>query len=704
MKKLIYSPLILVMMLNLIAAQTKIQFSKVVGGLTKPILITHANDSRLFIVEQAGRIKILNNGIVEKDLFLNITDRVNSRSSEQGLLGLAFHPNFNENGFIYVNYIATGENRTIVSRFNLLPGNPNKIDSLSEKIIMVIAQPFSNHNGGNLLFGKDGYLYIGMGDGGSAGDPQGHGQNKRSLLAKMLRIDIDTSSSYKIPASNPFVGDTNYRPEIWSLGLRNPWRWSFDRLSYDMWIGDVGQDLWEEVDFQPANSLGGENYGWKCYEGNANYNTSGCGTKNLYTFPVHQFVSDVNIAGCSVTGGHVYRGSECSQLYGKYIYGDYCSGNIWTITRVNQDSFYNQLLHTMVRFQLSSFGEDMNGEIYVCAYGANGGAGLGEIYKIVDTSCNIIASSVINNPSCFGKSDGTIFVNDNSSNGCKYTYNWGHGIKTKNAINLAPGKYNVKISNDRCERNYEFELINKKEDTICLTPLFVKEICEGDSAIIIACDKFEANYLWYKNGILDSTLKGKRIFVKEEGTYQVKTIDMLGCESILSESAHITVHPLPAKPSFERRGDTLIASSGYPSYVWYKDGQLIAGSTANYYVIQSKGVYCVQVIDTNQCRSECSDSTLIIPTNLKDLKIENIKILPNPSTGEFVFYFEGFVFENSEIVLFGFDGRLIKSYIINSGSQKFLVDLSEFDSGHYYFNLQSISKGNILNSGKLVKL
>ena len=345
---------------NNIYSQNEIKLTKLVTGFTKPLYVTHAGDDRLFIVEQGGKVKIVNGSTIATTPFLNITDRVNSRSNEQGLLGLAFHPQFKTNGYIFVNYISNGENRTIISRFNLLPGNPNIVDSTSEKIILVINQPFSNHNGGCMNFGKDGYLYIGQGDGGSANDPNGNGQNRMTLLAKMIRIDVNTTELYKVPTTNPFFKDSSYLPEIWAMGLRNPWRWSFDRLTGDMWIGDVGQNIWEEVDFQKANSKGGENYGWRCYEGHANFNTSGCNAKNTYIFPIvdYMHINNPNCGG-SITGGYAYRGSECSYLYGNYIYADYCSGNIWAIAKNSNDSFVNRKVYTFATYQISSFGSRM---------------------------------------------------------------------------------------------------------------------------------------------------------------------------------------------------------------------------------------------------------------------------------------------------------------------------------------------------------
>ena len=278
------------------------------SGFNEPVAIAHAGDDRIFVVEQPGIIKVIENG--STSTLLNMTQLVGNSANEQGLLGLAFHPDFAVNGYGYffVNY-TNNSGATTISRFTVASNGTVSINS--ELIILVIAQPFSNHNGGGIAFSPvDGYLYIGTGDGGSGGDPYANSQNTQSLLGKMLRLDVNgisNSSPYFIPSDNPFINNSSYAPEIWSLGLRNPWRFSFDRDSGDMWIGDVGQTSMEEIDFELAGN-GGENYGWRCYEGTNSYNTSGCGGSSLYTFPIHQY--NHNSGGCSVTGGYIYRGSQ----------------------------------------------------------------------------------------------------------------------------------------------------------------------------------------------------------------------------------------------------------------------------------------------------------------------------------------------------------------------------------------------------------
>ncbi len=344
-----------------------------------PVCIANAGDSRLFVVSRAGYIYIVDNtGNTNPVPFLDIDARVKSNGSEQGLLGLAFHPEYPDSGYFYVNYTGVGDS-THISRFSLSLSNPDLADALSEKKLLTIFQPFANHNGGDLSFGQDGYLYIGLGDGGSGGDPDNRSQNLQEYLGKMLRIDVNHGNPYAIPETNPFYNDPIALDEIWALGLRNPWRFSFDRVTGDLWIADVGQNTWEEIDFQPASSPGGENYGWRCYQGNAPYNTTGCGGSELYTFPIHQYSHSF---GCSVTGGYVYRGSQFPAMYGKYFFADYCSDRIWTI-RDAGGIWTVELYGQFSGNNFTTFGEDANGQLYVAGYST------GIIYIIGDNSSGV---------------------------------------------------------------------------------------------------------------------------------------------------------------------------------------------------------------------------------------------------------------------------------------------------------------------------
>jgi glucose/arabinose dehydrogenase len=342
-------------------------------GLTKPVCISHAGDSRLFVVDQHGIIRIVDpSGNVYTQPFLNITDRV-VYGGEMGLLGLAFHPQYLTNGYFYVNYIGEGDS-THISRFSVSPGNPNEANPGSELKMMNIYQPFTNHNGGDLKFGPDGYLYIGMGDGGSSGDPGNRAQNPMEYLGKMLRIDVNTGSPYAIPSTNPFYSSITVLNEIWALGLRNPWRFSFDRLNGDLWIADVGQSQMEEIDYQPAGDPGGQNYGWRCYEGNLPYNTNGCAPIAAFTLPVYSYPHNPE---CSVTGGYIYRGNTASPFYGHYFFADYCSDRIWTLHQV-AGNWVKEDFGQFPGNNFSTFGEDVNGQIYIA------GITSGSIFRVLE--------------------------------------------------------------------------------------------------------------------------------------------------------------------------------------------------------------------------------------------------------------------------------------------------------------------------------
>ena len=350
-------------------------------SFNSPVEIKNAGDERLFVVEKSGKIKILNqNGSVNSTPFLDIEDRVSTNANERGLLGLAFHPNFPENPFFFVNY-TNNSGATTISKFSVSANQDIANDS--ETILLEINQPYANHNGGCINFGPDGNLYIGMGDGGSGGDPQNYSQNTESLLGKMLRINVN-SGAYSIPENNPY-GD-----EIWSVGLRNPWKFSFDSLNGDLWIADVGQNEFEEINMvqnNPANI----NYGWRCYEGNEPYNLSGCPDEGL-TFPVstysHYSSGDFK---CSITGGYVYRGNQISGLNGVYFFADYCSGEIGLLSKNENDEWDMSLAFPNINGSWVSFGEDINGELYIASI--NGG-----VYKIIDAalSNNEIDSNTLN--------------------------------------------------------------------------------------------------------------------------------------------------------------------------------------------------------------------------------------------------------------------------------------------------------------------
>ncbi len=372
--------------LIMLNAQPTINLVQVGTGFSRPVDIKNCGDGRIFIVEKVGRIKIMSKtGVVNSTAFLDITNRVQSSGNEQGLLGLAFSPNFKQDGYFYVNYInGSGAGSTRISRFSVLASDSNQADPNSEVILLTFTQPYTNHNGGSVQFGPDGYLYDSQGDGGSQNDPNGNGQNTNVYLAKLLRLDVQNQATYAIPADNPFAGQANSKPEVWAYGLRNPWRISFDRITGDLWIGDVGQGTYEEIDFQAKGDTGGHNYGWRCREGMHNTsNQSGCPGSG-YTEPVFEY-SHSNYSSCSVTGGYVYRGAQYNALWGRYLFTDYCSGRFWSVKQTGPNTFDPDTLQDFTNNQYMSFGEDNNGELYVAA--ENGG-----IYRITESSdCKPVA-------------------------------------------------------------------------------------------------------------------------------------------------------------------------------------------------------------------------------------------------------------------------------------------------------------------------
>ena len=338
------------------------EWKLIASGLDRPVDIQSANDGsgRLFIIEKYGVIRIYENGQLLDQPFLNIEDRVDDSGNEMGLLGLTFHPDYEQNGFFYVNYTGDGGN-TRISRFQ---ASGNSADSESENVLLLIEQPYENHNGGALAFGPDGYLYAGLGDGGFAGDPHKNGQNTTALLGKILRIDVNNGDTYSIPSDNPFGN------EVWAYGLRNPWRISFDRVTGDLWIGDVGQGDWEEVDYLPAGSPGGANFGWSIMEGNHGYDGE---AQPGLLLPSAEYSHADTYGGCSVTGGYVYRGNM-PEWNGIYLYGDYCTGYIWGLFFSN-GGWQNQLLFE-TGGTITSFGQDELGEIYFAS-------DTGDIYRLV---------------------------------------------------------------------------------------------------------------------------------------------------------------------------------------------------------------------------------------------------------------------------------------------------------------------------------
>ncbi len=347
------------------------------SNLSQPVFLTHApgDATRLFVVEQSGRVRVISNGTLLAAAFLDLSDSI-STGGEQGLLGLAFSPDYAVSGRFYVSYTSPrgrlSGGTSVIARYRVSAGNPNRADAASGETILEVDQPYENHNGGMIAFGPDGFLYIGFGDGGGGGDPLDTGQDRSDHLGSLLRIDVSGANGYVVPASNPYASSSQFAPAIWNWGLRNPWRFSFDRGTGDLYIGDVGQGNREEIDVAPASSTGGENYGWNIMEGMVCY-TAGCSSAGT-VLPVLDYTHGI---GCSVTGGYVYRGSAIPALVGHYLYADYCGGWVRSFRYSGGQALDQTDQPALSPGQsITSFGEDATGELYVVTHG-------GTVYRIV---------------------------------------------------------------------------------------------------------------------------------------------------------------------------------------------------------------------------------------------------------------------------------------------------------------------------------
>ncbi|MBL7775686.1 MAG: PQQ-dependent sugar dehydrogenase [Saprospiraceae bacterium] len=593
-------------------AQPKIELQAYTTGFTRPVDIVHCGDSRLFVVEQAGRIWVLDSlGVRLPGPFLDIVSRVRSTNSEQGLLGLAFPPDYAQTGYFYVNYTRQTDGATRVSRFSVNPGNPNLAEPDSEFILLTQSQPYTNHNAGCLKFSPvDGYLYIAVGDGGSGGDPQNYGQTKNTWLGKILRIDVRSTppqgQNYVVPPDNPFVNNAAYLPEIWSLGWRNPWRFSFDRLNGAMWVGDVGQSTREEIDFEPAGK-GGLNYGWRCYEGNFTYNTSGCQPQSAYVGPVFDF--DNNSLGCSVTGGFIYRGSKYSDLYGVYLCTDYCSGRWWGIRQLNDSTFTNIQLADLANNQYSSLGEDRDGELYVAALSQ------GTIYKITEKCSSFQLSGTVTNATCHGTLDGSIRLQLTGGQ-TPYTINWNTGQTDTTIIYLDPGAYIAQAQDAQgCIRRDTFEVAaNSAVPTPSISvPSWTAPLpdpvllCPGSDTVLLQAAEAPPGmaYQWYRDGAAINNATQQQYAARIAGDYRVKYTGT-PCSSALSEvvvvsNAVVFVTPVINGPNQRVLclGDSLeLAVSGIPNgfvLQWLKNNQPIAGANLPALTVWESGNYAARL-------------------------------------------------------------------------------------------------------------
>lgn len=612
--------------LQVSSAQPVLKLTPFASGFKRPVDIAHCGDNRLFVAEQTGYIWIVDSmGNKASEPFLDIRQKVfTAGGNEQGLLGIAFHPNYKQNGYFYVYYTKYNKGDTRVSRFTRDFANPEKADTASEKVILEQAQPYPNHNGGCIKFGpKDGYLYIGLGDGGSAGDPNNFGQNRKTFLGKILRIDVDAENTpYNIPTDNPFVQDTSYKSEIWALGMRNPWRFSFDRQTNDLWIADVGQGNREEIDFEPAGN-GGRNYGWRCYEGKIPYTTSGCPPDSTFEAPVFDYTHGGG-NGCSVTGGFVYRGSLYPAFYGNYLFADFCSGRWWRST-LNPDNMglKTWVLGNYAQFDYSSLGEDSMGELYVATVNS------GTILKITDLCQSFQLSAVTSGPVCTGSQAGFIqlSLSGNSNNS---TVLWSDGSTDWNRNNLNPGVYAVVATNpDGCVQQDSFEIMEALPPTLSL---------KGDSVICTLENNLieiyglpdDYNVQWYSvSGGLLSGETNDSLSTFWAGSYYAKAAG--ACGIVFSDTLNVKIDSV-ALPFVRFLNDTLRARLGFSSYQWSFNGIEIPGAIFPFWAPLESGLYNCTI--ETQAGCTYSEGVQVYISQLEQPKsVIQIALMPNPSTG-----------------------------------------------------------------------
>ncbi|MDZ4845064.1 MAG: PQQ-dependent sugar dehydrogenase [Chitinophagales bacterium] len=670
-------------------AQPTISLQSYATGFSSPVDIAHCNDDRLFIVEQAGVIRIIDGtGAVKPTPFLDINSRVmNPNGGEEGLLGLAFHPDYKNNGYFFLYYVNNSGN-LVIARFSVT-ANADVADANSETNVLTIPHPgYSNHNGGNLEFGPDGMLYIGTGDGGGGGDPDDNSQDPLALLGKILRLDVDTLP-YSFPLDNPYYGFASVRNEIWARGMRNPWRFSFDRLSGDLWIGDVGQNAREEIDFQPASSAGGENYGWKCYEGNITYGTSSFGCNGTYVFPVYDY--DNNSIGCSVTGGYRYRGCKYPDLFGYYIFTDYCSGRFWE-THDSSGTWVTTQLFDDANFRYVSFGEDRNGELYVS--GMNG-----IVYRITENtpaSLPTITSSgsatfcpydsvtlstqagyasyewfqdetsIATGLQVYVKDEAAYTLNATGNNGCVYTtpattvahhalpnpvingateycagdsaqlstgtfssYAWSDGANTQ-TNNVQQGNYTLTVTDgNSCTAASSSVAITEN----ALPQPVVQQtgtLCGAATSVVLSTTTPFNSYSWSTG---DATATAT---VTQAGNYDVSVTDANGCTgvstlfNVLAQAGLTPVLQTQNGSTALCGGETnvLFLSETFDAYLWS------TGETDSAITVQQAGEYWVAVSDTFGCAGNSDTLEIIVVPALAPLLLSQngLVICANEST------------------------------------------------------------------------
>ncbi len=660
-------------------AQPKLKLDTFSRTFAAPIDMAHDGfTSRVFIAQQNGIIWALDSDGVRLDTFIDLRTKVQS-GGEEGLLGFAFHPGYKDNGYFYTYYTKKNTTDNAVFRYKV-SANPNRAEKDTEQLVITLLHPgFTNHNGGCIKFGKDGYLYIAVGDGGGSGDPNGNGQNKNTLPGKILRLDVNNfSQPYSIPSTNPFFAETNVQKEIWAYGLRNPWRFSFDKNTGDLWIADVGQNNREEVNFQSSASPGGENYGWRCYEGNAVYSSTGCGSAGNYKFPVFDYPHNSSTGGFSITGGFIYKGSKYPDLLGYYIFSDYISGNFW-MTKKTDTVFTTTQLSTPKQSNVSSFGEDLRGELYAC--NLNNGV----VYKIREL-CSPFQLILVSkkNPSCADVTDGRIEVNSTGSNG-NVTYNWSNGSNGSIITNLSADKYIVTATDAiGCIRKDSFSLI--RPDTIKIhlnskTNPSCPDVANGSIQVNGSGGNGIYSYSW-SNGITTATNNNL-----SNGIYTLILTDSNHCAA--TDSFELVNADTLAQPIIHLSNDTLYTADGF-TFKWFRNDTLIADATQSNYKPVRSGLYKVEITDINGCKALSDTLTYIITSVIDRNDVPVIfSIYPNPVSETLTLDLHLNSTKPFTLIIINSIGQLVYSEHLQEKDFVKIISMQQFPKGVYQLFMNS---------------
>lgn len=667
------------LLLSLFAlAQPKIKLDTFSRSYASPVDI--ANDgftSRMFVVQQNGIIWTLDSNGVKLDTFIDLRTKVNF-AGEEGLLGMTFHPDYQNNGYFYTYYTKKNSTDNNVVRYKVT-SNPNRATKDSERVVITFSHPtFTNHNGGCIKFGNDGYLYIAVGDGGSSNDPNGNGQNKNTFLGKLLRIDVNNfSGTYSVPATNPFVGQSNVKTEIWAYGLRNPWRFSFDRQTKDLWIGDVGQGAREEVDFQASNSIGGENYGWRCYEGNKSNILTGCAGIANYKFPIYEY-DHSSSGGVAITGGFVYRGNKYSDFNGYYICGDYGSANFWLIKKEDTSFRTTPIGKPLPNISISSFGEDIRGEMYAV------NVGNGVIYKIREL-CSPFKISLVqkNNPLCFNSSDGQIQMTSVGSNGV-VNYVWSNNTSGNTISNLNAGKYVVTATDAiGCVRKDSFVLV--KPDTLKINLLNkVNPSCPSVANGLLQVQGVGGNSVYsynWNNGSL-SALNSNLA----NGNYVVTLKDSNNC---MTKDSFVLVNlDTLDKPIITQSNDTLYTQTGF-TYQWKLNNNNIISANQSFYKILINGKYQVEITDINGCKAISDTLLLFLITSTKNISsaVEKFSLFPNPTNNQLNIDIDFKTKQSASLKIINSIGQIVYDEKIEGNKISKLISVQTLPKGLYQLSI-----------------